>query len=84
MQASLTEDLRGSGHSDIIPFTGARKKYAYVVVFVLLLCYTSNQLNRWLITFVKSDLQQSTDISNAQYGLLTGYAFSVIFGRWCE
>lgn len=46
---------------------------------LLLAVYTSNQVDRSVLTYVKSDLIKDLNITTGQYGLLTGYGFSLIF-----
>eukprot|EP00161_Ancyromonas_sigmoides_P004886 TRINITY_DN1514_c0_g1_i2.p1 TRINITY_DN1514_c0_g1~~TRINITY_DN1514_c0_g1_i2.p1 ORF type:complete len:405 (-),score=94.76 TRINITY_DN1514_c0_g1_i2:543-1757(-) len=53
--------------------------YAFYVLAVLTVTYFTNQLDRLILPFIKTNMQEDIKFTNGQYGLLFGYGFSIIF-----
>ncbi len=55
-------------------------KAARTSLWLLFLCYTANQLCAAIISFLAIPIKLELDISDLQFGVLTGPAFSVTYG----
>eukprot|EP00127_Corallochytrium_limacisporum_P004162 Clim_evm107s157 gene=Clim_evmTU107s157 len=60
-------------------FTGWTRFYANYVLVILLLIYINNQVSRSIIYYTEDELRAGLDLTSSQYGLLSGYAFSLVF-----
>eukprot|EP01135_Chromosphaera_perkinsii_P003163 Nk52_evm52s236 gene=Nk52_evmTU52s236 len=63
-------------------FLGKTRVYAYVVLAMLVLVYALNQFDRFILTFIKDEMQADIHFTDAEYGLLVGYATTVVFGAF--
>lgn len=67
-------DLAGSW---VAPRVGA---YRWYVLFILMLVYAFNYVDRQIITILAVHIKADLGISDAQFGLLFGTAFAVFYG----
>lgn len=65
-----------------LPFTGpaAKSAYRWYVLFILMLVYAFNYVDRQIITILAVHIKADLGISDAQFGLLFGTAFAVFYG----
>ena len=54
-------------------------RYAWYVVFVLMLCYTFSFVDRQIMAFLVGSIKQDLQINDTQMGLLGGLAFAVLY-----
>ncbi len=59
--------------------SGANKAYSWYVVFVLLLIYSLNFLDRSVINILGEQIKRDLQISDTQLGLLTGTSFALFY-----
>lgn len=60
--------------------TANRSFYRWYVLFILMLVYAFNYLDRQIITILAVYIKADLNISDAQFGLLFGTAFAVFYG----
>lgn len=54
-------------------------RYAWYVVFVLLLAYTLSFIDRMILSLLVGPIRAALDISDTQFGLLAGFAFAIFY-----
>src|SRR3546814_16826130 len=76
MSASLTEAPTGVG---LPAKTGASKARAGYVLLILCLISALNYYDRFLIGILVEDLKRDLVLSDSQIGLLSGFAFALVY-----
>lgn len=71
--------------------TGTDLRYAWYVVFVLMVCHTLSFIDRQILSLVIGPMKQELGITDTQVGLLGGVAFAIFYtsmglpiGRLCD
>ncbi|MFZ0979857.1 MAG: MFS transporter [Candidatus Acidiferrales bacterium] len=61
------------------PAGKASLRYAWYVVFVLMLCYTLSFVDRQILSLLVGPIKHDLRISDTQMGLLLGFAFAIFY-----
>jgi len=98
MSNNIDSGLAGSGNqTEATPQTSAAYKaykskgYRYLVLGILTLVYISNFVDRQVINILAKFIIEDLDLSDGQFGLLSGFAFALIYvtagipiARWAD
>src|ERR671925_173613 len=57
----------------------SRLRYAWYVVFVLMVCYTLSFIDRQILSLLVGPIKQDLGISDTRIGLLQGLAFALFY-----
>jgi hypothetical protein len=70
------EEKESRGSTWIFSF---RKHIFYLFSFSILGVNVSNQISRWLLVHLASQLQKELNVTKEQFGFAAGYGFSIVF-----
>src|SRR4029079_15085281 len=65
-----------------LPYAQSDKdlRYAWYVVFILMLCYTLSFVDRQILSLLVAPMKRDLGLSDTRIGLLQGIAFSLFYG----